>query len=44
MDYIGGQVTGVYVVANCGTPRETIETGKGENVARKMLDDLQALS
>jgi multimeric flavodoxin WrbA len=44
MNYIGGQVTGVYVVANCGTPRETIETGKGADVAQKMLDDLQALS
>jgi multimeric flavodoxin WrbA len=44
MNYIGGQVTGVYVVANCGTPRETIETGKGAAVAQKMLDDLQALS
>jgi multimeric flavodoxin WrbA len=40
MDYLGMRHEGTYVVANCSTPVETVETHKGLEVAQRMAREL----
>lgn len=40
IDYIGGQLLGVYVVENCPSPKETRKARWGLEVARRMALDL----